>query len=197
MSVLIRLARIEDAKSLLAIYKPYVEKTAITFEYDSPSLDSFQEKMRSILSFYPYLVAEENGKIFGYAYASPFHERPAYAWSAEATIYLDMSERGRGIGQLLYTALEGLLKEMGILNINACIAVTSNEDPHLTNASQRFHEALGYHLVGRFHRSGYKFDTWYDMIWMEKLFDNHHQSPQKLKSIHEIDYKKCLDKKIT
>ncbi|HDR3342234.1 TPA: GNAT family N-acetyltransferase, partial [Bacillus anthracis] len=69
MAVTIRFARLADAKDLLAIYRYYVEKTAITFEYEVPSLEEFQERMRSIMAFYPYLVAEEAGHILGYAYS--------------------------------------------------------------------------------------------------------------------------------
>lgn len=186
MALTIRLARLEDAKALLAIYRYYVEKTAISFEYELPSLEEFQERMRSIMAFYPYLVAEEAGQLLGYAYASPFHPRAAYAWSAEVTVYLDKAARGKGLGRQLYGALEDYLIQMGILNLNACIATRETADAYLTNASEKFHRALGYHLVGKFHQSGYKFDRWYDMIWMEKLLGEHDSSARPVISIHDI-----------
>ena len=189
MTVIIRLARLEDAKDLLAIYRYYVEKTAITFEYEVPSLEEFQERMRSIMAFYPYLVAEEAGQILGYAYASPFHPRAAYAWSAEATVYLDKAARGKGVGRQIYRALEEYLIKMGILNLNACIASTKTEDAYLTNGSEKFHRALGYQLVGKFHQSGYKFNHWYDMIWMEKMLGEHDNHVKPVKSIHEVTQK--------
>lgn len=180
-------AELEDAKELLAIYAPYdVEETAITFEYEVPSLDDFRERMREIMRFYPYLVAKRDGAIIGYAYASAFHERAAYQWSAEVTIYLAKAARGQGLGRKLYQELETYLKQMGVLNLNACIASTSKEDTHLTNTSQKFHEALVYHLVGRFHKTGYKFERWYDMIWMEKALGEHTTPPKALRSFHEI-----------
>lgn len=179
-------AELEDAKELLAIYAPYVEGTAITFEYEVPSLDDFRERMKYIMRFYPYLVAKKDGVILGYAYASAFHERAAYQWSAEVTIYLAKAARGKGLGRKLYEELEAYLKQMGVLNLNACIASTSKEDAHLTNASQKFHEALGYHLVGCFHKTGYKFERWYDMIWMEKALGEHPTPPKALRSFHEI-----------
>lgn len=179
-------AELEDAKGLLAIYAPYVEETAITFEYEVPSLDDFRERMREIMRFYPYLVAKRDGAIIGYAYASAFHERAAYQWSAEVTIYLAKAARGQGLGRKLYQELETYLKQMGVLNLNACIASTSKEDTHLTNTSQKFHEALGYHLVGRFHKTGYKFERWYDMIWMEKALGEHPTPPKALRSFQEI-----------
>lgn len=186
MTVIIRLARLEDTKDLLAIYRYYVEKTAITFEYEVPSLEEFQKRMRSIMAFYPYLVAEEAGQILGYAYASSFHPRAAYAWSAEATVYLDKAVRGKGVGRQIYRALEEYLIKMGILNLNACIASTETEDAYLTNGSEKFHRALGYQLVGKFHQSGYKFNHWYDMIWMKKMLGEHDNHVKPVKSIHEV-----------
>lgn len=186
MTVTVRFAELDDAEKLLDIYTYYVEETAITFEYDVPSLEEFTERMRSIMAFYPYLVAEEGGKILGYAYASKFHPRAAYAWSAEATVYLDKNVRGKGLGRMIYTDLEEYLKQMGILNLNACIASTDVEDIYLTNGSEKFHRALGYQLVGKFHHSGYKFNCWYDMIWMEKILGDHTENVQAVKSIHEI-----------
>ena len=109
MAITIRLASLDDAKALLDIYRYYVEETAITFEYDVPTLEEFTGRMRSIMAFYPYLVAEEDGKILGYDYASKFHPRAAYAWSAEVTVYLDKAARGKGVGRQIYGKLDNLL----------------------------------------------------------------------------------------
>lgn len=186
MSFLIRTAELADAQRLLDIYAYYVTDTAITFEYEVPTLKDFQKRMRSVQEFYPYLVAEEDGRIFGYAYASAFHPRAAYAWSAEVTVYLDKAARGKGVGSKLYERLEKYLKEMGILNLNACIAQTAVEDDYLTNTSQAFHEKQGYQLVGTFHKSGYKFKRWYNMIWMEKLIGNHDKEVKPVISFQEL-----------
>ena len=186
MSISIRFARLEDARDLLEIYTPYIEKSAITFEYDVPSLKEFTERMRSVKSFYPYLVAEEDGQILGYAYASAFRPRAAYAWSVEVTVSLDENARGKGVGRKIYNVLEAYLKKMGILNLNACIASTDMEDEYLSNGSEKFHAALGYALVGKFHQSGYKFNRWYDMIWMEKILGEHTANAASVKSIQEI-----------
>lgn len=87
---------------------------------------------------------------------------------------MDHASRGGGIGKKLYQALEKKLKSQGIQNINACISVpATNEKAHVDYASMHFHEHLGYRLVGRFHSCGYKFDTWYDMVWMEKFIGTH------------------------
>lgn len=164
---------VEDAEELLAIYAPYVQDTAISFEYEVPSLAEFQERIQSISAILPYIKVVKEGEILGYAYADRFKSREAYDWSVEVTIYVRQDSHGLGIGRMLYHALENSLKHIGVLNMNACIAVPKVEDEHLSNASYHFHEKMGFHLVGRFHDSGYKFHTWYDMIWMEKMIGEH------------------------
>ena len=173
MGVIIRKAVIKDASALLEIYRPYVEKTAITFEYDVPSVEEFRCRIEGVMKRYPYLVAEQNGVIVGYAYASVFKERAAYDRCVETSIYIEENARGNGIGNTLYLALEEELKKQGIINAYACIGYTENEDEYLTNGSMHFHERLGYRLVGRFQQCGYKFNRWYDMIWMEKMLGEH------------------------
>ena len=170
----VRVAGEEDAEALLAIYAPYVKETAITFEYEVPDVEEFQRRIRNTLKRYPYLVAEQEGKAVGYAYAGPFHARPAYDWAVETSIYVDRGTRGRGVGKRLYEALERALTAQGILNLNACIAYPpSEEDPYLTRDSVRFHEHMGYRMVGEFYSCGYKFKRWYNMVWMEKLIGEH------------------------
>ncbi|MBQ3360640.1 MAG: N-acetyltransferase [Bacteroidaceae bacterium] len=169
----IRKARLQDAEALLAIYAPYVEQTAITFEYAVPTVNEFRRRMANVAESYPWLVAVDDGSIAGYAYASAFKERAAYQWAVETSIYVDRNERGKGIGRRLHEALEETLKQQGILNMNACVAYTEHEDEYLTLDSVRFHERLGYTQVAHFHKCGRKFDRWYDMIWMEKLIGVH------------------------
>ena len=117
----IRLANLNDAKRILQIYRPYVENTAITFEYTVPTLEEFKSRIVSIVKKYPYIVAEIDGKIMGYAYANTFKNREAYERSVETSIYVDENSRGKVLGLQLYKALENLLKKQGILNVNACI----------------------------------------------------------------------------
>ena len=183
----LRMATEKDASALLEIYRPYVEQTAITFEYDVPTVEEFARRIRHTLERYPYLVAEENGAVIGYAYVSPFKERAAYDWAVETSIYVKMGLSGKGYGKQLYDALERLLKAQNILNLNACIAYTEHEDAHLDNNSTHFHEHLGYKLVGSFHQCGYKFGTWYDMIWMEKMLGDHTDAPAPVLPVGGID----------
>ena len=198
-SLTIRTAVPEDAGELLRIYRPYVEETAISFELEVPSVEEFRGRIQKVLSRYPYLVAEKNGKIAGYTYVSPFIGRAAYDWSVETSIYLDRDCRRQGIGRRLYESLEEILKEMHVLNVNACIGYPKEEDAYLTKNSARFHAHMGYTLVGRFHDSGYKFGRWYDMIWMEKMIGDHPEHPLPVVPFPKLQRQKavsCSRKKI-
>ena len=172
-NIMIRSAAKEDAEALLNIYAYYVENTAITFEYDVPTIEEFQQRIETTLKKYPYFVMEENGQILGYAYAGVFKDRAAYDWCVEVTIYLARTAAGNGYGRMLYEALENELKERGILNLYACIGYPIENDEYLTKNSVEFHAHLGYEHVGKFHKCGYKFGRWYDMVWMEKLIGEH------------------------
>lgn len=173
MAVQLRVATPEDAAALVDIYAPYVRETAITFEYDVPSVAEFAARIAHTLESFPYLVAENDGEIVGYAYAGAFHPRAAYQWCVEMSVYVKRDVRRMGVGRKLYDAMEAILKLQRLTNVEACIAVPSAPDAHLTMDSVRFHEKMGYRMVGAFHQCGYKFDTWYDMVWMEKHIGAH------------------------
>lgn len=276
-----RVARPEDAEALLAIYAPYVEETAITFEYEVPSVEAFRARIAHTLATYPYIVAVEEQEanaaagrvdgasascldraeanadtanvdgtpvssasasgagevteahrtsehIIGYAYVGRLHERAAYDWSVETSIYVDRGAQKQGLGRQLYERLEAILRAMNIISVNACIAYpgTMNtvaaadrlqdahidigdpntadrarkdprkgsadsgtdigEDPYLNTNSPDFHAHLGYQLVGHFHACAYKFDRWYDMIWMEKWIAPHPAKPEAMIPFPEL-----------
>lgn len=157
----IRIASIDDAKSILEIYAPYIEKTNITFEYDVPSVEEMRQRIEKTLKDYPYLVALKDHQIVGYAYASRYASRKAYDWDCELSIYVADNIHQQGVGKELYEALLSLLKIMNIQNVYACIT-------HPNIKSENFHKKFGFETVGIFHRCGYKFDTWHDIVWMEK-----------------------------
>lgn len=182
MAVRIREATPKDAAALVEIYAPYVRETAVTFEYDVPSVAEFSGRIERVLEKFPYLVAENDGEIVGYAYAGAFHPRAAYQWCAEMSVYVKQNARRMGVGRMLYDAMEAILRMQRLTNVEACIAVPSSPDAHLTMDSVRFHEKMGYRMVGAFHQCGYKFDTWYDMVWMEKHIGEHtHSQPSVLR----------------
>ena len=182
----IRTAKVEDAEELLAIYAPYVEHTAISFEYDVPSVDEFRSRIKHTLEKYPYIVVEKRGKIYGYAYTGPFSGREAYDWAAETSIYVDMKYHRKGLGKKLYTVIEDISRRQHLLSLNACIGYPQKEDEHLTKNSAEFHTHLGYKKVGIFHKCGYKFGTWYNMMWMEKMLGRHNAHPAKLIPFPEL-----------
>lgn len=159
--IVIRNAQVEDAANLVAIYAPYVEKTAITFETQVPAVEDFANRIEKTLKKFPYLVAVEEGQIVGYAYASTYYARTAYDWTVEMSVYVQKEARGKGIGTLLYTTLEEELTARGFKNFLACIAL-----PNL--ASIALHEKRGYQQVAHFKKVGYKFGTWHDIVWLQK-----------------------------
>jgi len=188
----VRIINADDIPEMLKIYAPYVMNTAVTFEYEVPSLEEFTVRMEKILEKYPVLVAECEGEIWGYAYASAFHSRAAYAWAVETSIYVKAEYRKHGVGRLLYEALESILRNQNIVNLNACIAYPAEEDAYLTKDSVRFHEKMGYRMVGEFRQCGYKFNRWYNMVWMEKHIGEHLKEQPPVKDIKEIRKKLSL-----
>ena len=168
-AVEIRNARLDDAEALLAIYAPYVTRTAVSFELEVPSVAEFAARIaKTLADGYPYLVAESDGRTVGYAYAGAFKERAAYARSAELSVYVAEGEQKCGVGKALYSRLEAELTKRNITNLYACIAHADCEDAYLTDASERFHAALGFRHVGIFTNCASKFNRLYSMIWMEK-----------------------------
>ena len=189
--ITIRSAVPDDARDLLDIYSWYVRNSAVTYEYDVPSEEEFRRRIRVTLEKYPYYVAEEDGTVLGYAYAGAFRTRPAYGWAAELSIYLSPEARRKGLGRMLYQALEDALGKMGILNLYACISWPETEDEYLDKSSPAFHSHMGFVTVGEFHRGGYKFGRWYSMIWMEKIIGGHCSPPMEV-----VPYPQLKDKPV-
>ena len=171
--ITLRGAEAADVPALLEIYAWYVEHTAVTFDVEVPDAAQFLAKLTDIRRRYPYLVLLEDGRIRGYAYAAPLKDRAAYDWSCELSIYLSPGCRGRGLGRRLYAALQEELSRMGMRNLYACIASPREADETLDDASEAFHAAMGFRRCAMFSCCGYKFDRWYDMIWMEKIIGEH------------------------
>lgn len=182
----IRFATVDDAPELLAIYTPYVEQTAVTFECSVPTVEEFTARITRTLERYPYLVVEQGGIIVGYAYVGPFKTREAYDWSVETSVYVRRDIRRSGVGRLLYETLERVLAAQGILNLNACVAHTEQPDEYLNRDSVAFHERLGYRIVGEFHQCAHKFGRWYNIVWMEKSIGDHLPDQPAPKSFPDV-----------
>ncbi len=186
----IRLATADDAEAVLAIYAPYVQNTAITFEYDVPSHEEFRSRIEETLKKYPYLVAAEQDKVIGYAYAGSFRKRAAYQHTAEMSIYMDRSCRQRGIGRKLYHELEKTLVLQNVFSVYA--GVTSSDrkkDAYVTDGSIHFHEKMGYTNIGEWHLCGYKFDQWYNVTWFEKVLVKRPEKPGPFIPFSELSRK--------
>jgi L-amino acid N-acyltransferase YncA len=149
-----------DAARCAAIYRPFVDGTAVSFEELPPSADEFAQRIRRINETHPWLVAEHDGRLAGFAYGCPHRERAAYRWAAEVTVYVDPPHHRHGVGRSLYARLFELLKEQGLYVL--CAGVT------LPNpASIALHESLGFVPVGVYRRIGYKLGRWHDVGWWQ------------------------------
>lgn len=171
---MIRVAKEADSAALVAIYGWYVENTAVSFEYEAPTVAEFAGRIREILLTHPFLVYEENGVLLGYAYAHPLIRRKACDWAVEVSIYIRRDARGKGIGRQLYDALENALLLQNICTLEACVASADKLNEYLTDSSVRFHKRMGYAQVGKMSDCGYKFGRWYHLLWLEK-----HIAPRK------------------
>lgn len=150
-----------DAAGCAAIYAPYVRDTHVSFETDPPDAAQMEERMRAVLAWTPWLVAESDGAILGYAYASRHRDRAGYRWSVDVSVYLTPGARGRGIGRALYSTLFSYLKQQGFYRAYAGIGLPND-------ASVRIHRSFGFEDVGIYRRVGWKNGTWTDVLWMAR-----------------------------
>lgn len=157
----IRAATEHDAPALRAIYAPFVERTTVSFELETPSVDDFAARIAKALRGYVWLVAEIDGQCAGYAYGSAHRERAAYRWSVETSAYVAPRYHRRGVGRTLYERLLRALADEGFGTAFAGIALPND-------ASMALHRAVGFEPIGVFHRVGWKFGAWQDVAWFER-----------------------------
>lgn len=179
MTTRYRLARPDDSAELLAIYTPYITGTTISFEIAVPTQDEYADRVARTASFYPYLIAENDAGICGYAYASPFHEREGYKYSVSVSVYLRPECKGKGMGKALYRRLFAILPLQGVRLAYALI--TQPNTP-----SVKLHAACGFSETGLFRNSGYKHGKWLDVLYMEKKIREFDDEPGPLQSIAEL-----------
>jgi L-amino acid N-acyltransferase YncA len=161
---LIRNAIERDAEAIARIYNPYILKSIITFEEAIVTAEEIAKRMAEVTGAnLPYLLAEINGEVIGYAYASKWKPRSAYRFAVESTIYLESDYAGMGLGTNLYQALLGQLRERGIHTVIGGVALPNP-------ASIRLHEKLGFTKVAEFREVGFKFSKWINVgYWELKL----------------------------
>jgi phosphinothricin acetyltransferase len=166
----IRPVQIEDAESLLSIYKPYIESTATTFETTIPSIAEFASRIKTYTEKYPWLVAEDEGKVIGYAYSSKHRDREAYQWSVESSVYVLSKYHHTGIAKELYAKLFGILQQCGYVNVYAGITLPNEK-------SYAFHTKMGFEPIGIYKNIGYKLGKWHDVVWLAKTINMHGDYP--------------------
>lgn len=160
MTPIIRLASVEDAADIVAIYAPIVRHTAISFELEPPTTVVMQQRVAATLTHFPWLVYQRQDKVLGYVYASQHRTRAAYQWSVDVSVYIHPESRRAGVGRALYTVLFHLLALQGFYNAYAGITLPNA-------ASVSLHETLGFEPVGAYRKVGYKLGAWHDVGWWQ------------------------------
>ncbi len=175
-----RIATLEDASSILAIYSPFChERCSVSFELEPPSLEEMQDRITKILPMLPWLVWQEGTEIAGYAYASPHRQRAAYRWSVDTSIYLSERYRQRGIGRHLYEALLAVLRRQGFYNAYAGITLPND-------GSIALHTCVGFRELTVYKNVGYKADRWHDVAWYHLTLQPHADHPADPVSLAEL-----------
>ena len=174
VSEVIRAATVADAAAIRAIYAPFVQATAVSFEYEVPPLRYYEDVLGA--SIYPWLVFERDGEVLGYAYGSRFHERAAYSWSVQVTVYLAEAVRGAGIGKRLITELLEVLRAQGYATAFAGVTLPNP-------ASVGLFESLGFTRCARHKKVGYKLGKWHDVGWWQKALSDYPDDPPRVPPI--------------
>ncbi|HEY3643989.1 MAG TPA: arsinothricin resistance N-acetyltransferase ArsN1 family B [Gammaproteobacteria bacterium] len=162
----IRLATLEDAPAITTIYRPYVEDSIVSFELEAPTEATMRERMGKVQAKLPWLVCEQDGAVAGYAYASSHHDRAAYQWSVDVSVYLRQGQQRRGFGRALYTELFALLVQQGYYTAYAGISLPNA-------ASVGLHESFGFEPVGVYRNAGFKSGAWHDVGWWQRPLRNY------------------------
>lgn len=160
---IIRPAAAADLDAITHIYADAVTNGTASYELEAPARAEMAARFETLVAGgFPYLVAEEQGTVRGYAYAGPFRPRPAYRFIVENSVYVAADAKGRGLGQLL---LERLIADSAKLGFRQMIAVIG--DGHPGSASVKLHERMGFRHSGRLEGSGYKHGRWLDTTFMQ------------------------------
>jgi phosphinothricin acetyltransferase len=171
MGARIRLARDHDADAIAAIYRPYVEETAVSFEAEPPQREEMVRRITETVTSYPWLVCEIGGQVTGYAYATRHRVRAAYQWSVDSSVYVAKPYWRHGIARGLYASLFGILTAQGFFNAYAGIALPNP-------ASVALHESVGFRPIGVYQRVGFKLGAWHDVGWWQMVLKAHETAPR-------------------
>lgn len=168
--MIIRSASLKDATSILTIYRPYIEGSVVSFEYEAPTVAEIEKRISRVMEKYPWIVAEENDEVIGYAYASEFRTREAYQWKCEVSVYVADSAKGKGIAKALYDDLLKTLKEMGMVSAIAGMTVPNPE-------TERFHEKYGFKKIAEYPKIGFKNGAWHNVAFAEFHLNDYKSEP--------------------
>jgi L-amino acid N-acyltransferase YncA len=171
MTAMIRLATLDDASGVQAIYAPIVRETVISFELEPPTVAEMEQRIVKTLEHLPWLVCERRGNILGYVYASQHRTRAAYQWSVDVSVYVHPNARRLGVGQALYRSLFALLALQGFYNAYAGITLPNP-------ASVGLHESLEFQPVGVYRAVGYKLGAWHDVGWWQLTLHERAMPPE-------------------
>ena len=176
----IRLASRQDAEAIHRIYAPIVRDTAISFEWDVPTVSELADRVTTVLrSGYPWLVAEASGVVAGYACASSFRTRTAYSWAAEVSVYVHPRYHRRGVGRSVYSSVLDLLELQGY---RSAYGVATAPNP----SSEALHRSMGFEQAGYLHRVGYKFGEWHDVIFWRIGLGPQDGTPDPIRPLKDV-----------
>ena len=167
---MIRLAKPTDSAAMLDIYSPYIENTSLTFETITPSIPDFTQRIENYLQLTPWLVADKDGKVAGFAYASKYRDRTAYQWSIECSIYVHDDFLHTGIGTELYSTLFRILKHQGFTTVYAVINLPNEP-------SVEFHEKMSFRHFATFEKVGFKLGQWKNVGWWQLQLNEYENEP--------------------
>lgn len=175
-----RIVQSSDAASILEIYTPYILDTAVTFETEIPSINSFEERIKLYTEKWPWIVYKIDGIIAGYAYATKHRERLAYQWCVESSVYIRDQFQREGIASKLYNALFEVLRLQGFINVYAGIALPNDK-------SITLHERLGFTNFVYYKNVGYKLGEWRTVGWWQKQINEYEKQPSAPVNFAEMD----------
>jgi len=175
----IRRARADDVPAILAISNDAAARTVANFAVEPESLADWEDSFEKTQAMYPWLVAVDDDRVIGFAKASPWKGRCAYAYSAQVAVYIEPAHQGRGVGRALYTALFDTLERQGYRSVLAGIT-QPNE------ASVRLHESLGMIPAGVFHGVGWKFGAWHDVGYWERRLGSADDAPADIRPVADV-----------
>ncbi len=175
----VRPAALSDCPYMLEIYAPYVENTAISFEIEPPSLKEFEKRFIAFTDIFPWFVCEAEGVIAGYSYAHAFHERAAFTWTAECSVYVRDGFHGRKVGSALYRCLIETLKLQGLCTALAAVSIPNEK-------SEALHKAAGFERKRIFENVGYKLGAWRNVAWYSMKLSDYSSDPAPPTPAREI-----------